>query len=303
MLYRRILCIFAPVVALAGIFGNVRGIVHDPDHRPIAGAQVTLHAAHSDWSKTAETGADGEFEFPAVPVGEYRLTVSRDGFAPADERVTVASNSAPILHFQLKLAASRQSVEVSEHAEGVNPESATPTTYIDRGEIAHAPGADRTNSLAMITNFVPGAYLVHDQLHVRGGHQVSWLIDGVPVPNTSIASNVGPQFDPKDIASLEVQRGAYSAEYGDRAYGVFNVIPRTGFERSNEAEIVVGFGSFFQTNDQLSFGSHTERFAYYASVNGNRTDLGLAAPAAEILHGRANGAGGMSTLVFNVNPA
>src|SRR5690348_18471774 len=112
MFFRRILCILAPVLALAGILGNVRGIVHDPDHRPIAGAQVTLQAANADWSKTADTNTDGEFEFPAVPAGEYRLTVSRDGFAPADERVMVASNSAPILHFQLKLAASRQSVEV-----------------------------------------------------------------------------------------------------------------------------------------------------------------------------------------------
>ena len=73
--------------------------------------------------------------------------------------------------------------------------------------------------------------MVHDQLHIRGGHQVSWLIDGVPVPNTNIASNVGPQFDPKDIDYLEVQRGGYSAEYGDRTYGVFNVVTRSGFER------------------------------------------------------------------------
>ena len=46
----------------------------------------------------------------------------------------------------------------------------------------------------MITDYTPGAYVVHDQLHIRGGHQVSWLLDGVPVPNTNIASNVGPQF-------------------------------------------------------------------------------------------------------------
>src|SRR5205814_8282964 len=101
---------------------------------------------------------------------------------------------------------------------------------------------------------------------------------------------------------LEVQRGGYSAEYGDRTYGVFNVIPRTGFERSNEAEVVASLGNFFQTNDQISFGSHTERFAYYASVNGNRTDLGLATPGPQVIHDRANGAGGMATLVFNVDP-
>ena len=73
--------------------------------------------------------------------------------------------------------------------------------------------------------------MVHDMLHIRGGHQYSWLIDGVPVPNTNIASNVGPQIDPKDIDYVEVQRGSYDAEYGDRTYGIFNVVPRTGFER------------------------------------------------------------------------
>ena len=87
----------------------------------------------------------------------------------------------------------------------------------------------------MITNFVPGAYLTHDQLHIRGGHQVSWLIDGVPIPNTDIASNLGPQIDPQDIDALEVQRGSYSADYGDRTYGIFNVAPRTGFERNNQS--------------------------------------------------------------------
>src|SRR5215469_6064918 len=55
----------------------------------------------------------------------------------------------------------------------------TPTTVVGAADIARTPGADRANSLAMITNFVPGAYVVHDQLHVRGGHQVTWAVDGV----------------------------------------------------------------------------------------------------------------------------
>ncbi len=125
----------------------------------------------------------------------------------------------------------------------------------------------------MITNYVPGAYLTHDQLHVRGGHQVSWLIDGVPIPNTNIASNLGPQIDPKDIDTVEMQRGSYAADFGDRTYGVFNVAPRTGFERNDEGELVLGFGNFYQSDDQINFGGHTSRFAYYASANGNRTTI------------------------------
>ncbi|HXY04303.1 MAG TPA: TonB-dependent receptor, partial [Terriglobales bacterium] len=134
-------------------------------------------------------------------------------------------------------------------------------------------------------------------------HQTSWLVDGVPVPNTNIAANIGPQFDPKDIDYLEVNRGSYGAEFGDRTYGVFNVAPRTGFERNNEAELVMSLGNFYQTNDSLSFGSHTERFAYYASLNGNRSDLGLQPPVPQVVHDAANGYGGFGTLIFNVDPS
>ena len=91
--------------------------------------------------------------------------------------------------------------------------------------------------MAMITDYVPAAYVTHDMLHMRGGHQVNWLIDGVPIPNTNIATNLGPQIDPKDIDYLEILRGSYDADYGDRTYGMFNVVPRTGFESNNEGEL------------------------------------------------------------------
>ncbi len=143
--------------------------------------------------------------------------------------------------------------------------------------------------------------MTHNQLHIRGGHQVTWLVDGVPVANTNIADTVGPQFDPKDIDYLEVQRGSYTAEYGDRTYGAFNVVPRSGFERNREAELVLSYGNFNQTNDQLSFGDHTKRFAYYASVNANRSDYGLQTPVAQVLHDQSNGFGGFASLIFNPN--
>ncbi len=114
--------------------------------------------------------------------------------------------------------------------------SAFNVTLISRLDVERTPGADRTNSLAMITDHVPGAYITHDQLHIRGGHQVSWLIDGVPVPNTNIAGNVGPQFDPKDIDYLEADRGSYGAEFGDRTYGVFNIAPRNSEVHNQEIQ-------------------------------------------------------------------
>lgn len=286
----------------ATIFGTVQGIVHDPDHRPIAGATVTVKSATSDWSRTTKSNENGEFRIEAVPVGDYIVTASRAGFTALEQKITVTSDSSPVLHFPLEIASVNQKVMVSAEAETANVESVTPTTLVDRNDVARTPGADRTNSLQMITDYVPGAYVTHDQLHIRGGHQVSWLIDGVPIPNTNIASNLGPQIDPKDIDYLEVMRGSYDAEYGDRTYGVFNVVPRTGWERSSEGDFVTSFGNFGQTNDELNFGGHTERFAYFGSVNGNRSDLGLETPVSQVLHDAENGYGAFASLIFNADP-
>jgi len=288
----------------ATIFGSILGIVHDPQHRPVAGADVKVKSANSDWSQTMQTDSEGKFAFQEVPLGDYYVTVNHQGFNETRQSVTVSSNSAPILHFQLLLAPLNQTTVVSAGMDGLvaNADSATPLTLVNRDDIRLSPGTDRTNSLQMITNFVPGAYMVHDQLHIRGGHQVSWLVDGVPIPNTNIASNVGPQFDPKDIDYLEVQRGGYEAEYGDRTYGVFNVVPRSGFERNNEGELLASFGNFYQTNDQVSLGSHTSRFAYFTSLNFNRSNYGLETPIGEILHDAENGYGGYASLLFNRDP-
>ena len=70
-----------------------------------------------------------------------------------------------------------------------------------------------------------------------------------------------------------------------------------------EAELVLSAGNFYQTNDQFSLGSHTERFAYYASVNGNRSNLGIETPVPQVVHDAANGYGGFGSLIFNVDPS
>jgi outer membrane cobalamin receptor len=303
---RRVLPLFVVLLwfgngTFGTVFGNVRGIVHDPQHRPVPDAKVVLKAKASDYTQELQTDAEGQFHFDAVPLGQYVVTVSQSAFASGEQNVAVLSGTAPILHFELQLAAQNQSVTVSADSAPAQAESVTPTGLVDREEISQTPGATRANSLAMITDYTPGAYVTHDQLHIRGGHQVSWLIDGVPIPNTNIASNLGPQIDPKDIDTVEMQRGSYSADFGDRTYGVFNVAPRTGFERNNDAELLLGFGNFYQSDDQINFGGHTNRLAYYASVNGNRTDLGLQTPTSAVIHDAANGFGGFGSLIYNVD--
>jgi hypothetical protein len=293
----------ASVPALATVFATVHGVVHDPQHRPIAGADVTLQAVDSDFALRAQTSSNGEFELPQAPIGVYRLTVASPGFATVTLPLTVVSGTNPILHIPLPVAETAQTIVVRGSADSdLAVDSVTPTTLISRQQIDQTPGASRTIGMEMITDYVPGAYMTHDMLHMRGGHQTSWLIDGIAIPNTKIASNVGPQIDPKDIDSLETQRGSYAAEVGDRTYGVFNVLPRNGFERDREGELLVSGGNFYTGETQLSLGDHSSATAWYASLTGSRSNYGLATPVAAIYHDATNSQSGFLSLIRNQTP-
>ena len=294
-----LLFFFSLELAHATIFGSVHGIVHDPQHRPIQGARLTLKAQDSDFTQIQDSDTNGEFVFTSVPIGNYNVTVASNGFQQAAQAVVVQSDTSPVLHFQLAVEGAKESIVVAETPVGATTDSATPTTMLSRTDIQQTPGADRTNGMEMITDYVPASYVTHDMLHMMGGHQVNWLIDGVPIPNTNIATNLGPQILPKDIDYLEVYSGSYDADYGDRTYGVFNVVPRTGFEYNRACDLTITAGNFYQTDDQISCGGHTPRFAYYASLNGNRSNYGLETPIEQVVNDAVNGFGGFASFIFN----
>jgi outer membrane receptor protein involved in Fe transport len=288
--------------AFATVFGDIRGVVHDPQHHPVNQAKVRLQASDSGFELDSATDNDGQFYFNAVPLGLYTVSVEVPGFAPQSQMLRLMSGSAPVLHFQLALATATSEVTVTASPEDVNPDSPRRDILIDKEQISRYAGVDASNSFKIITEFVPGAYMVHDQLHVRGGHQVTWALDGVPIPNTNIASNVGPQFNPKDVSYLQAETGSYAAEYGDRVYGVFNVAPNNGFERNRDAQVILSYGNYNQTDDWISFGDHTSKFAYYFSGGGNSTNWGLEPPTDVDLHNQAHGGGAFTNLIFNPNP-
>ena len=98
------LLLFGAAYAHATVFGSLRGIVHDPQHRPVAGAEITLEAAHSDLKLTAVSNQSGEFNLPAVALGDYTIAISKAGFASLRQTVTVSSDSSLTLHYMLAIA-------------------------------------------------------------------------------------------------------------------------------------------------------------------------------------------------------
>jgi hypothetical protein len=290
----------ASVPCLATVFSSLHGVIHDGQHFPVKSAEVTVHAADSSFELKATTDANGAFDLPSVPLGVYRIHVDAKGFSSADEAVTLQSGTRPVLHFALAVASVKTTVTVNGTESQVD--TVTPTALVSRTDIDETPGASRTIGTEMITDYVPGAYMTHDMLHMRGGHQTSWLLDGIAIPNTKIASNVGPQIDPKDIDQLEIERGSYDSDLGDRTYGVFNVLPRSGFERNRDADLVVTAGNFYTGETQLSLGDHTAKTAWYSSVTGSRSNYGLATPVVAVYHDATNSESGFLSVVRNQTP-
>ncbi|HTB10752.1 MAG TPA: TonB-dependent receptor [Bryobacteraceae bacterium] len=290
-----VFCLFI-ASGIAADTGTLRGIVHDPQHRPLPGAQIVLRGP---LPQTLTSDANGEFQVTNIPEGVYTVAVAAQGFQPIEKQVNVTAGKTPVLHLELELAGISTSVDVSGATSKLNSQASTVQTMVSPKEIEQTAGADQTNSLAMITDFTPGAVMVHDMLHMRGGHQVNWFFDGIPVVNTNIAANVAPLINPKNVEELEVERGGFSSEYGDRTYGFFNVVTPSGFERNNEINLIATAGNHYATDDQINIGSHTQRFAYYASIDGSRSELGLAPPISQVIHDQSSGVGGFLSLLYN----
>src|ERR1035437_1881383 len=77
----------------ATVFGEVQGIVHDSQHRPIADAQVTIRATDSQVAQTAHTDDNGYFSFPTLPLGTYNITIESRGFNVMRQVLTVFSDN------------------------------------------------------------------------------------------------------------------------------------------------------------------------------------------------------------------
>src|ERR1700736_4368749 len=53
--------LFRALTLFAATVGSVRGVIHDPQHRPLQNVMVMIKAKSSDWSATANSNASGEF--------------------------------------------------------------------------------------------------------------------------------------------------------------------------------------------------------------------------------------------------
>src|SRR5579864_1943368 len=131
-----LLALLAALPAFASVFGTIKAIVHDPQHRPVKGAQVEVQSRTSAFKTSGITNEEGMALLSNVPVGEYDIKIASPGFSGAEQSVTVTSGNVQELHFALAVAQHQETVEVSGAPETVNPSSSTPQALVSRRDIA-----------------------------------------------------------------------------------------------------------------------------------------------------------------------
>ena len=98
-----LLCLLPASIARATVFSQLQGVVHDPQHRPLPDAHITLAAAHSAFTLSTDSNPEGSFTLLNIPLGDYTVTITHAGFETLRQSLTVHSDTSPILHFQLQI--------------------------------------------------------------------------------------------------------------------------------------------------------------------------------------------------------
>lgn len=90
----------------------VRGTIYDPSGAVIRNAQVT--AAQPDGpAQTQTSSAEGRYCFPALPAGDYTLSISADGFATSEQRLTLAPPKPVVADVHLAIEVQQVQLDVS----------------------------------------------------------------------------------------------------------------------------------------------------------------------------------------------
>src|SRR5438067_1865831 len=100
--------------------GQLTGTVMDPTGAAVSGARLTAQSVATGASRSVTTSTDGAYVLTNLLPGEYTVSVTTPGFAPAERRVAVAVGSRVGQDFRLQVAATSTTVEVSETTTQIN---------------------------------------------------------------------------------------------------------------------------------------------------------------------------------------
>lgn len=139
-----------------GTEGTVAVTVVDQSGSLVPGAQLELRDLGTGVARTAKSSNSGAYSFVNLPLGTYKLTVSKQGFKPqAFDQVIVEATKTTDINSTLTVGATTETVEVTGAAAPlIETTSNEIGTVIDMKQIEDLPIQGR--DLTQLTQLVPG---------------------------------------------------------------------------------------------------------------------------------------------------
>ena len=229
------------VVAQGGATGAISGMVQDASGASIPNAQVRItNQGTKTLERTVQTGPDGSFTAPLLPVGTYSLAITSAGFAERDVvDIEVRVTETTRIIAKLSPQAVQQNIEVQAQIQEVDTSDATTGQAIDSGTIRALPLATQNfQQLLTLSSGAQGELNAASQLG-RGNVRIevngqrednnNYQIEGISATDYNVAElTTTPLPNPAVIQEFKVQTSLYDATQGRNGGGDINAILKTG---------------------------------------------------------------------------
>jgi hypothetical protein len=219
--------------------GSIRGTIMDPKGGAVPGAKVTVKNLDTGYTRDVQTGDDGYYIIPLLPVGNYELRVEKEGFSTLmQSNIPVKIGEAAVLNLALQIGTATQVVEVKGAAPLVEMTRTQVSEVVDETAVRTLPIHGR-NYLDFVL-LTPGVVRDNNRagdINFGGlkGTYNSLEIDGVDNNNTFFGQSLGRtgvrapfQFSQEAVAEFQVKTNSYSAEFGRAGGAVINVVTKAG---------------------------------------------------------------------------
>ena len=228
---------------------TIVGVVTDPQAAAVGGATVELRNDATRQTFQQTTNASGQYAFPNVTPGLYRISVTMKGFRTttiADFRVDVAKSYNA--DFKLELGELSQVVQVEAAAKvELQTTDAAVGNTISVTQLPRMPAL--TRQVNELLAFQPGATPTGEVTGARSD-QSTFLLDGIDVTNNSIGGLNTYIFLPIDsIEEFRVGVANTNASFGRGAGGQVSLVGRSGTSAYH------GTGYWYHQNDELNANS------------------------------------------------
>src|SRR5579883_3486146 len=224
--------------------GSITGSVTDPSGGAIGGAKVTAINRGTNDHRQATSNAQGYFEFPLLPAGDYQLEIEKEGFRRSTtEPFALSSGTQPRFNIQLEVGAMTQTVDVVGSAPLVNSTTADLGVVMNESKVESLPLNGR--NFQQLIGLQPGANASPSNgVAGRGGLVFNgstalgnnMLLDGVDmsfgesngVAGASQVNYIVNTISLDAIQEFKSTSSAFGAEYGRATGGVVNVTTKSG---------------------------------------------------------------------------